>query len=32
MGRRGTPIAKLPADAGLSAVIAKINEIIEVLQ
>lgn len=32
MGRRGLPIRKLPANADLDAVIAKINEIVERLQ
>lgn len=32
MGRRGVKIAPLPADAGLTDIVAKLNELIEVLQ
>lgn len=32
MGRRGAKIEPLPADAGLTDIVAKLNELIEVLQ
>lgn len=31
-GARGGKIAPLPADAGLAAIVAKINEILDVMQ